>query len=184
MKKAVYFLLMSCLLIAPSCKKDDPKKDDAKSTIEYLKEDYQKVVKEIPEADGFFIEAVYQLSDLATEKDLTNLKPINVTYLFQWVGKDDVALLAAMDRDFVTGKTSKIVTEPVSSPWEDTKIGNFDGVISLEKALEKLNATNYRPNTAFVTLRKPVIYKTTLRYMFGDKVYVDAMTGEVFGPEE
>jgi hypothetical protein len=184
MKKAIYFLLMICLLIAPSCKKDDPKKDDAKSTIEYPKEDYQKVVKEIPEADGFFIEAVYQLSDLATEKDLKNLKPINVTYLFQWVGKDDVALLAAMDRDFVTGKTSKIVTEPVSSPWEDTKIGNFDGVISLEKALEKLNATNYRPNTAFVTLRKPVIYKTTLRYMFGDKVYVDAMTGEVFGPEE
>ena len=183
MKRTFLLLLAGCLLMAPSCKKDDSDKD-TKDSLYYLKEDYMKVVKEYPEADGFFIEAEYELSGKVSETDLKDLKPVKVKYLFQWVGKDDVAWLAKMERDFQTGKVSDIYLEKVSSPWEDTKLGNFDGLISLEKALEKLKATSYNPATAFVTLRKPVIYKTTVRYMFGEKVYVDATTGEVFGPTE
>lgn len=183
MKRTFLLLLAGCLLMAPSCKKDDSDKD-TKDSLYYLKEDYKKVVKEYPEADGFFIEAEYELSGKVSETDLKDLKPVKVTYFFQWVGKDDVARLATMERDFQTGKVSDIYLETVSSPWEDTKLGNFDGLISLEKALEKLKATSYNPATAFVTLRKPVIYKTTVRYMFGEKVYVDAATGEVFGPTE
>ena len=174
----VFSLLLGCMMMAVSCQKDEV----AKSTIDYLKEDYKTVIKEIPDADGYFIEAVYELSGLVSEKNLQDLKPVKVMYLFQWVGSDDIAYLVTMDRDFNTGKTSEIVKGTTSSPWEDTKIGNFDGVISLEKALELLKASKYSPATAYATLRKPVIPKTTLRYMFGENVYVDAMTGEVFGP--
>ena len=117
-----------------------------------------------------------------SETNLKDLKPVRVTYLFQWVGSDDIAYLVSMDRDFNTGRTSEIEKGTTSSPWEDTKIGNFDGVISLEKALELLKASKYSPATSYATLRKPVIPRTTLRYMFGENVYVDAMTGEVFGP--
>ena len=174
----VFSLLLGCMMMTLSCQKDEV----VKSTIDYLKEDYKTVVKEIPDADGYFIEAVYELSGLVSEKNIQDLKPVRVTYLFQWVGSDDIAYLVTMDRDFNTGKTSEIVKGTTSSPWEDTKIGNFDGVISLEKALELLKASKYSPATAYATLRKPVIPKTTLRYMFGENVYVDAMTGEVFGP--
>lgn len=183
MKRTFLLLLAGCLLMTPSCKKDDPEKD-TKDSIYYLKEDYKKVVKEYPEADGFFIEADYELSGKVSETDLKDLKPVKATYYFQWVGKDDVARLAVMERDFLTGEVSDIYLEEVSSPWEDTKLGNFDGLISLEEALEKLKASSYNPATAIVTLREPVIYKTTVRYMFGDKVYVDATTGEVFGPAD
>lgn len=171
-------LLLGCVMMTLSCQKDET----AKSTIDYLKEDYKTVIKEIPDADGYFIEAVYELSGKVSETNLNDLKPVRVTYLFQWVGSDDVAYLVSMDRDFNTDKTSAIEKGTTSSPWEDTKLGNFDGVISLEKALERLKASSYNPATAYATLRKPVIPKTTLRYMFGENVYVDAMTGEVFGP--
>ena len=85
-----------------------------------MKEDYKKVVKEYPEADGFFIEAEYVLSGKVSETDLKDLKPVKVVYRFQWVGKDDVARLATMERDFLTGEVSDIYLENVSSPWEDT----------------------------------------------------------------
>ena len=169
-------LLLGCAMMTLSCEKDET----AKSTIDYLKEDYQTIVKEIPDADGYFIEAIYELSGKLSETNLKELKPLKVTYLFQWVGDDDVAYLVSMDRDFTTDKTSEIDKGTTTSPWEDTKIGDFDGVISLEKALEQLyKASSNLPATAYVTLRKPVIPKTTLRYMFGDNVYVDATTGEV-----
>ena len=171
-------LFLGCLTLALSCQKEEV----AKSTIDYLKEDYKTIVKEIPDADGYFIEAIYELSGKVSETDLKDLAPVKVTYLFQWVGNDDVAYLVSMDRDFKTGKTSEIEKGTTSSPWEDTKIGNFDGVISLEKALELLKASSYNPASAYVTLRKPVIPRTTLRYIFGSDVYVDATTGEVFGP--
>lgn len=171
--------LLGCLMIVPSCTKDPEPEADEKDSIEYLKEDYKTVVKEIPEAEGFFIEAVYELSGKVSENNLDDLKPVKVTYLFQWVGDDDVAYLVSMDRNFLTGKTSEIERGTTSSPWEDTKLGNFDGAISLEKALQLLKASPYRPATAFATLRKPVIPRTTLRYMFGSDIYVDALTGEV-----
>ena len=175
-------LLLGCLMIVPSCKKDLDPDADFKDTIEYLKEDYQTVVKQIPDADGYFIEAIYELSGKVSETDLKDLKPLKVTYLFQWVGDDDVAYLVSMERDFTTGKTSEIEKITTSSPWQDTKLGDFEGVISLEKALKNLKSSPHNPATAYVTLRKPVIPRTTLRYMLGDSVYVDALTGEVVGP--
>ena len=119
--------LLGCLMIVPSCTKDPEPEADEKDSIEYLKEDYKTVVKEIPEAEGFFIEAVYELSGKVSENNLDDLKPVKVTYLFQWVGDDDVAYLVSMDRNFLTGKTSEIERGTTSSPWEDTKLGNFDG---------------------------------------------------------
>ena len=44
-------LFLGCLTLALSCQKEEV----AKSTIDYLKEDYKTIVKEIPDADGYFI---------------------------------------------------------------------------------------------------------------------------------
>ena len=171
------------MLSALSCDKELNSDKEPQSTIDYLKKDYKTVVKKFPDADGFMIEAQYELSGKVSETELENLKPVKVTYVFQWVGKDAVSNLVTMERDFVTGKTSKIIVDRATSPWQDAKLGNFDGVISLEEALKQLKASEFSASTAFATLRTPVIPNATLRYMFGDNVYVDAKTGEVFGPQ-
>ena len=184
MRRFVLFsLILGCMLMASSCEKETKLDAKTATTIDYLKKDYEKVVKKYPGAKGFLIEAQYELSGKVAETELANLKPVKVTYVFQWVGEDAVSNLLTMERDFVTGKTSKINVDRATSPWEDAKLGNFEGVISLEKALEQLKASEFSVHTAFATLRTPVIPNATLRYMFGDDVYVDAKTGEVFGPQ-
>ncbi|MBO4768277.1 MAG: hypothetical protein J5495_01965 [Bacteroidales bacterium] len=104
------------MLSALSCDKELNSDKEPQSTIDYLKKDYKTVVKKFPDADGFMIEAQYELSGKVSETELENLKPVKVTYVFQWVGKDAVSNLVTMERDFVTGKTSKIIVDRATSP--------------------------------------------------------------------
>ena len=173
-------LLLGCLLVVPSCNGDmDPETDD---TTGYLKKDYGTVVKKFPDAAGSFFEAKYELSGKVSETDLDALKPVKVTYLFQWVGKDAVTYLASMERDFITGKVSKIDLEGATAPRQYAKFGDFEGLISLEKVLEQVKASSFSPTEASVTLCAP-LSNAVLRYYFSEGVSVDARTGEVSGPE-
>ena len=171
------------MLMASSCEKEFKPDAETATTIDYLKYDYEKVVKKYPGAKGSLIEAQYELSAKVSETEASNINPVKVTYVFQWVGEDAVSNLLTMERDFVTGKTSRINVERATAPWPDAKLGSFEWVIPLEKAIELVKASDFDPATSSAILRTPAVSNATLRYMFGDNVYVDALTGKVFGPQ-
>ena len=138
------------------------------------------------------MKVLYVLNGKVSELAAKDLKVINVTYVYNLGWDEDLgeSMIIYHERDFEDGSTPLIFMYNSRSPWmEDKLIPNFDGFISLEQAIENVkNADIEDPETAFITLRHPVIEfdKGHALYVFGgspdrDKhVFVDAISGEVY----
>ena len=185
MKKILPLLLIGALALLSGCEKNGYRHDSLRT----LKSDYKKVIKQYPEAEGNFVEARYELNAKVSDAAAKDLYPIRVEYYFYWVEiENEAAYVVRYARDFETGEESEIIKEPIYEPWvEDSHIPNFDGFISLEKALKIIKESDEdSPETVFVTLRHPVLPNGSPRYVFGgtpdrDKhIHVDAVSGEIY----
>lgn len=187
---------MVCALGFVSCSDDDDnnKKSEITSvTLKALHDDYNKMIKQYPEFDGYFVEAQYTLNDIISETPLSELKATEVKYLFYrfYEGEMFPTKLLSMERDFETGEVSEPELKEAPSPWlGDKHISSVDGYISLEKALEVMKNSEYNQyaQTRYVTLRYPLlpnIDRGHALYVFGGShdreyhLFVDGKTGEL-----
>ncbi|MBO4738659.1 MAG: hypothetical protein J5606_03760 [Bacteroidales bacterium] len=190
--KKFLFVLLSVFVVAfvfSSCKKNDKKQ-----YIDYLLEDYQTVIKAYPAAEGHFVEAQYELNGLVSDLSTSKIKASKVKYIY-YLGWNDTLKQTTMiyhERDFEKGTEPTLTVKQEKTPWLGDKwIANFDGFISLEKAIKTLKDAGYKAETKYITLRYPMTkfdYGHAL-YVFGgdprriDHYFVDPISGEIYVKE-
>lgn len=192
MKRILFAVPLVCgLLIAASCKKDEPVKE--KTYYDFVLEDYTTLATRYPEARDHFVETRFVLNKPISEAGADELKAEAMqTICYAW--REGASRIFTLTRDFTTGET-QVDHYSVDTPWVgDKQIPELEmhtlGV-SLEQALR--NAKNDPEaagsdglNSAYVTLRKPLwpVWENP-QYVIGgsagrDKhIFVDAKTGAV-----
>ena len=181
-----------------ACNKNDENqpKEQTKTCLEYLQQDYDTIVKRYPMAEGRFMEARYELNGKVSDLSFEELKAVSVEYWYYISVQDEEtqefhAAAISMEHNLVNPQAATVITlQEASSPWFNDKIiPDFENYISLEEALRNVKYNDCNdPQTRFVTLRYPVIYgldRGHALYVFGgsedrdEHVLVDAISGEV-----
>lgn len=192
MKRILFAVPLVCgLLIAASCKKDEPVKE--KTYYDFVLEDYTTLATRYPEARDHFVETRFVLNKPISEAGADELKAEAMqTICYAW--REGASRIFTLTRDFTTGET-QVDHYSVDTPWVgDKQIPESEmntlGV-SLEQALRNAKndpeaAESDGLNSAYVTLRKPLwpVWENP-QYVIGgsagrDKhIFVDAKTGAV-----
>ena len=170
------------------------KKDNKKQYLDYLLEDYQTIIKQYPDAEGYFVEAQYELNGNVSDLAVSKIKATKVKYVY-YLGWNDTIKQSTIiyhERDFENGTEPVITRKQEDSPWFGDKfVSNFDGFVSLEKAIKNLKDAGHKAETKYITLRYPMTtfdYGHAL-YVFGgdprrtEHFFVDAVSGEIYVKE-
>jgi hypothetical protein len=177
-----------------SCSKDkevEPKKEELKNSMDYLREDYAAVIAAYPEFKGSLVEARYELIGLLSQTNPSDLKPVSADCYFYHVRMEGTEVkgfeVVELLRDFETGKVEMEKIELERFWEEDDFIPTLDNYISLEKAIECAYAVDcMKPASKFVVFRNPVNpfpAHDEPMYIFGNQdgglLYIDAVTGKL-----